>query len=120
LRRGDDLFTLAPRDRRNVTLFAPDSGVDRLAVGQTGTLRLEAMPERPLAFQVTRLTPVTETRDGANTFRVQAELTGDVPPDLGLGMQGVGKIVTGRDLWVMTWARPLAEQLRLALWSLWP
>ncbi len=120
LRRGDDLYTLAPRDRRSLTLFAPDTGIDRLAVGQTGTLRLEAMPERPLQFALTRLTPVTETRDGANTFRVQAELTGDVPPDLGLGMQGVAKIVTGRDLWVMTWARPLAEQLRLAVWSLWP
>lgn len=120
LRRGDDLFTVAPGRQRSLTLFAPDASVDRLAVGQAGQLRLEAMPDRPLSFTVTRLTPMTETRAGENTFRVHADLTGDVPPDLGIGMQGVGKIVTGRDLWVLTWGRPLVESLRLKLWSFWP
>ncbi len=120
LGRGEELLALAPLERRSLTLYIPDAGIDRIAIGQTGTLRLSAMPERPLDFAVTHLTPLTAPRDGANTFRAEAELTGDVPPDLGLGMEGVAKIVTGRDLWVLTWGKPFVEALRLRLWSLWP
>ncbi|SLN63102.1 HlyD family efflux transporter periplasmic adaptor subunit [Roseisalinus antarcticus] len=118
--RGEELLTLAPREQRSLTLHVPDAGVDRVRRGQTGTLRLAAMPERPLTFEVTRLTPLTEARDGENTFRALARLTGEVPADLGLGMEGVGKITTGTDLWVMTWGRPFLESLRLRLWSMWP
>lgn len=118
--RGAELMTLAPLERRSLTLHVPDAAIDRVAVGQSGTLRLSAMPDRGLPFAITQVTPLTEARDGENTFRVNAELTGAVPPDLGLGMEGVAKVVTGRDLWVMTWAKPYAERLRLTLWSLWP
>lgn len=118
--RGEELMAMAPRDRRSLTLHVPDAGIDRIAEGQSGTLRLSAMPDVPLSFEVTRVTPLTAPRDGINTFIVEARLSGDVPPDLGLGMEGVAKIVTGTDLWVLTWARPFAEGLRLKLWSLWP
>jgi multidrug efflux pump subunit AcrA (membrane-fusion protein) len=118
--RGAEMMTLAPLERRSLTLHVPDSGVDRVAEGQTGTLRLSAMPERPMTFEVVQMTPLTEPRQGANTFRVQAELVGEVPPDLGLGMEGKAKIITGRDLWVLTWGKPFFEALRLRLWSLWP
>ncbi|WP_238364737.1 HlyD family efflux transporter periplasmic adaptor subunit [Mesobacterium pallidum] len=118
--RGAELMVLAPLERRSLTLHVPDAAIDRVAVGQAGTLRLSAMPDRALPFEVTQVTPLTEARDGENTFRVNAELTGEVPPDLGLGMEGVAKVVTGRDLWVLTWAKPYAESLRLKLWSLWP
>jgi multidrug resistance efflux pump len=118
--RGEELMAMAPRDRRNLTLHVPDSEIDRIAPAQTGTLRLSAMPNLPLGFEVTRVTPLTAPRDGVNTFRVEARLTGEVPPDLGLGMEGVAKVVTGTDLWVLTWARPFAERLRLRLWSVWP
>lgn len=118
--RGAEMMTLAPLERRSLTLHVPDAGANRVDAGQTGTLRLSAMPEIAMPFRITRLTPLTEARQGENTFRVQAELTGDIPPDIGLGMEGVAKVVTGRDLWVLTWGRPFLESLRLRLWSLWP
>ena len=95
-------------------------GVDRVQEGQSGELRLAASPQVPLSFTITRITPVTEARDGANTFRVQADLTGNVPPDLTHGMEGTAKIVTERGLWVRSWGQPLLEDLRLAIWSVWP
>lgn len=118
--RGEELMSLAPRDIQSVTLFVPDARIDRIKLGQEGRLRLAANPNRPMSFVITRITPVTETRDGANTFRVQAELTGPRLPDLTHGMQGAAKIITGRDLWVMSWGKPFVEDLRLAVWSIWP
>ena len=118
--RGEELMSVAPRQIRSVTLFVPDARIDRVAVGQAGLVRLAANPDRPMTFEITRITPVTETRDGANTFRVRASLTGPVLPDLTHGMQGAAKITTGRDLWVMSWGKPFVEDLRLALWSFWP
>lgn len=118
--RGEELMRLAPTEVRSVTLHVPDARIDRIAVGQSGELRLAARPEEVLDFEVTRLTPVTEPRDGANTFQVVARLTGDLPPDLSHGMEGAAKVTTGRDLWVATWGRPFLEDIRLALWSIWP
>ncbi|MEX0286884.1 MAG: efflux RND transporter periplasmic adaptor subunit [Paracoccaceae bacterium] len=118
--RGDELMSLAPSEVRTVTLFVPDARIDRIKPGQTGQLRLAASPERPMSFEVIRITPVTEPRDGENTFRVTAELTGALPEDLTHGMEGAAKITTGRDLWVATWGKPFLEDIRLAVWSFWP
>lgn len=120
LARGSELMALAPRLGRSVTLHVPDAGISRVQVGQHASLRLTALPDRPLALRVARITALTEAREGQNTFRVHAEIEGAPPSDLTYGMEGVAKIVTGTDLWVLTWARPLWEGLRLRLWSLWP
>jgi hypothetical protein len=103
-----------------VTLHVPDSGISKVAIGQTAHLRLTAMPDRILPLEVTRITSLTEARAAQNTFRVHAVIVDQAPLDLAYGMEGVAKIIIGTDLWVLTWLRPVWDSLRLRLWSIWP
>lgn len=118
--RGEELLQIAPERDLSIRLYVPDADIDRVVTGQIGTLRLSAFPDETLPFELTRLTPLTEPREGENAFVVSAQLVGEVAPELTLGMEGIGKIDIERDLWVKSWAVPLMERVRLWLWSVWP
>jgi RND family efflux transporter MFP subunit len=114
VRRGQTLFEIAPLDRYRVVLEVPDAEIDDVRVGQVGTLRLAALPERVLAFKVDRVTPVTTARDGATYFRVEADLEAS-----GLllrpGMMGTAKIEAGTQPLGWIWLHPFVDWLRLHL-----
>lgn len=114
VRRGQTLFEIAPLDRYRVVLEVPDAEIDDVRVGQAGTLRLAALPERVLAFKVDRVTPVTTARDGATYFRVEAALEAS-----GLllrpGMMGTAKIEAGTQPLCWIWLHPFMDWLRLHL-----
>lgn len=120
LGRGEELMTIAPRADWTAVLHIPDRRIGDVALDQPGTLRLAALPDDPIPILLTRLTPMTEARDGDNTFRATARLIGPPPGDLVHGMEGVAKVTTGRKLWVRTWGEPFLARVRLRLWSLWP
>lgn len=120
LGRGEELLSLAPLDAFTVTLHVPDQRVEVVSPGQDAVVRLAAIPEEGLPVVLERVTPMTEARDGENTFRAVARLDGAPPAGLAHGMEGIAKITVGEGLWVSSWAGPLWEQLRLRLWGLWP
>ncbi|NVK40248.1 MAG: HlyD family efflux transporter periplasmic adaptor subunit [Oceanospirillaceae bacterium] len=115
VRRGDVLFEITPQDEYRVVLQVPDSQIADVAAGQPGRLLNSALPDRPLDIVIERITPVAETRDGRNTFRVEASLVSSTA-GLRPGMEGVAKIEAGerRLLWI--WTRPLLERARIAIW----
>src|SRR5262249_54148550 len=73
-RAGDELFQLAPLESYRVILKVDERDVTEIRAGQTGTLLLTAMPLQPLRYVVARLTSIAEVEEGANAFRVEAEL----------------------------------------------
>lgn len=118
VRRGEELFTLAPLDAYRVILKVDERRITDVAEGQKGTLILSAIPEKTYTFKVTKITPLTTSAEGSNYFRVEAGL--DQPsPLLRPGMEGVGKIDIDRRLLIGIWVRPISEWFRLKLWSLW-
>jgi multidrug efflux pump subunit AcrA (membrane-fusion protein) len=117
--RGDVLFELAPLDRYRVLLEVDESQIGDVEVGQEGSLLLAAMPDQPLTFEVTKLTPIAVAEEGANTFRVEGVL--EVVTDrLRPGMEGVGKVDIGPRNLFWIWTRGMQSWLRLKIWSLWP
>ncbi|OQX64182.1 MAG: hypothetical protein B5M56_00375 [Desulfococcus sp. 4484_241] len=119
VRRGEELFRIAPLNAYRLILKVDESRIADVAEGQKGTLVLSALPEDTYTFTVTKITPLTISAEGRNYFRVEAIL--DHPsPLLRPGMEGVGKINIDRRLLIGIWTRPLAEWFRLELWSLWP
>jgi multidrug efflux pump subunit AcrA (membrane-fusion protein) len=117
--RGDVLFELAPLDRYRVLLEVDEQQIGDVHVGQTGSVLLAAIPNEPLAFEVTKLTPLARAEEGANTFRVEGVL-GEVSGRLRPGMEGVGKIDVGPRNLFWIWTRGLQSWLRLRLWTWWP
>ncbi len=112
---GETLFEIAPLDAYRVVLYVDERDVGQVAVGQGGQLVLAGLVRDPLGFTVSNVTAVSETRDGSNVFRVEAQLV-EPPPALRPGMEGVGKVAAGeREVW-WVWTHPLLDWMRLAAW----
>jgi len=119
VQQGEVLFEVAPADAYRVQLAVAEGDIDDLAVGQTGTLVLAALPEQRLPMEVTLITPVATVVDGQNSFAVEARLT-ETPKRLRPGMEGVGKIDIGERRLIWIWTRGFLDWARLKLWAWWP
>ena len=115
--RGQLLFEIVPDDDYRVSLQVDEHDVAGLQPGQRGSLRLAGLPDTGIAFEITRVVPVASAEQGANQFRVEAELI-QAPEGLRPGMQGVAKVVTGRGSLFAAWTRELVARLRLWAWSI--
>lgn len=114
--KGDRLLSLTPRNALRVSLMVEDADVDGISVGQSGHLRLTALPGRSLVLTVKSLTPVTEVSNGSNAFRVEALL--DAPPqDLRPGMKGIARLGVDHQPLIVIWLTPVLDRLRLVLWE---
>jgi hypothetical protein len=118
VRQGDKLFELAPLERYRIAIFVNEFVIGDVAVGQQGTAVLSALPGRELAFEVVRITPVAEVRDGETVFRVEGALRDESDPELRPGLVGAGRILVDRRLLIDIWTRSLRDWLRVQWWRL--
>jgi RND family efflux transporter MFP subunit len=116
--QGEELFEISPLDAYRINLQVRESRIADVRVGQQGVLHLSALPDMPFDFVVSKVTPVTDSREGASYFRVEAELKG-VNEQLRPGMEGVGKVAIDERRLIAIWSRELLEWLRLMLWTWW-
>jgi biotin carboxyl carrier protein len=119
VRRGEELFRLAPLEDHRVILQVSEGDVMDMRVGQVGSLRLAALPDRVLDYEVTLITSLSEQAEGRNFFRVEAVLQNEVP-ELRPGMQGVAKTRVEDRLVIRIWSEKMVDWLRLFLWTWWP
>jgi RND family efflux transporter MFP subunit len=113
--RGQVLFEIAPLDSYRVVLHVDERDVREVQIDQSGTLVLKSAPERSIDITVKSITPVSQSGEGRNSFRVEATL--DEPIEgLQPGMEGVSRVDTGpRHLvWILT--HDVTDWLRLQLW----
>lgn len=113
---GEVLFEVAPPDRYRVDIFVDERDLPFVETRQSGRLALAGQPTEGLVFDTTRITPIAEAREGANTFRVEGLLR-DTPADLRPGMEGVAKIDAGHELLSWVWSRRLIDWARKTLWT---
>lgn len=118
VRQGDELFTLAPLDQFRVILQVDEREIANIINGSHGTLILSGMPQEKQPFVVKRITPVSTAEGGRNYFRVEASLLEKVD-QLRPGMEGVGKIESGKRSLVWIWTHGVIHWFRLWIWSWW-
>jgi multidrug efflux pump subunit AcrA (membrane-fusion protein) len=112
---GQLLFEIADLSQLYAEIGVPESRIADVAVGQTGRLATASYPDRKVAFEVERITPVAEQVDGQNIFRVRVRMI-DPPDWLRPGMRGEARITTGRTNLGGVLFRDLADWLRMRLW----
>jgi multidrug efflux pump subunit AcrA (membrane-fusion protein) len=115
MRRGDEMFKLAPLDSYRVILKIDERDIADVEAGQRGRLFGSALPDKTFDYTVRRITPVAEAAEGRNYFRVEAVLD---QPDLRLrpGMSGIGKTDAGERLLIRIWTERLVDWIRITLW----
>ncbi|HSS62902.1 MAG TPA: HlyD family efflux transporter periplasmic adaptor subunit, partial [Gammaproteobacteria bacterium] len=116
LKRGQELFKIAPLDAYRVILEVDEGDIDTIAVGQTGTLAVASMPDTPLDYTVERVTPISEQQEGRNFFRVEATLH-QANDRLRPGMKGIAKTQVEERLLIFIWTEKLLDWVRLQLWK---
>jgi multidrug efflux pump subunit AcrA (membrane-fusion protein) len=114
--RGQLLFEIVPAGSYRVSLQVDEHDVAGVEAGQVGTLRLTGLPNAAIPLEITQLIPVATAEQGANNYRVEAELK-ETPDGLRPGMQGVAKVVVARGSLLWSWTHELVARLRLWLWS---
>lgn len=114
---GEVLFEVAPMDDFRVVLQVEESDISYIETGQTGRFAPTGLAGRTVPFNVTKLTSVTSQEDGKNTFRIEAELSGEDADLLRPGLEGVAKIDIDRRSRLWIWTRGLRDWLRLFAWK---
>ncbi|MCO6049627.1 efflux RND transporter periplasmic adaptor subunit [Mesorhizobium sp. RP14(2022)] len=117
--RGETLFEIAPLTDYRVIMQVDERRIASLKEGQSGEVVFTALPEESFPVAVDKITPVAETHDGKNMFKVEGSLAG-ATERLRPGMIGIAKVDVQEELLIWTWLRPAADWMRLAFWRWMP
>ncbi|MEJ8562138.1 efflux RND transporter periplasmic adaptor subunit [Yoonia sp. GPGPB17] len=117
--RGETLLTIAPADAYRVILQVDERQIADLQPGQSGALRVTALPDQTFTIAVEKITPVATYAEGATTFEVEALFAGDVIA-LRPGMQGAARIEVDERRLIAIWTKPLLDWARITLWRWMP
>ena len=116
VQKGEVLMQLTPLNAYRVEIQVDEAQVDHVREGQRGELLLRSLPDKAVAFTIKRITPVSETADGINYFKVEAQLI-EIPTSLRPGMEGIAKINAGQRSLFFVLTRSLTQWLRLTFWK---
>jgi RND family efflux transporter MFP subunit len=119
VKRGEELFRIAPLDAYRIILEVDEADVGEISEGMTGEMKLASLLDDTLPYTIERITPITESLDGRNYFRVEARLE-QTNQRLRPGMEGVAKTEAGERLLIWIWTEDTLKWLRLTLWAWWP
>lgn len=115
--RGDLLYEVVPSDAYRVSLAVPEDQLGDLKTGQTGSLRLLALPDETFSFTLDRITPIAHAGEGKTVFRVEARLQPGTPTErLRPGLQGVGHVSIDTRTLLYTWTRSFVTWVRQSVW----
>ncbi len=116
---GKGLFEIAPLQSYRIILQVDERDIRLIEQDQPGRLLMTGIAGEPMDFTVAKVTPVATAQDGKNFFRVEAVLQ-NASPRLRPGMEGIGKIDTGkRSLW-WSLTHNFTDWLVLTLWRWMP
>mgnify|MGYP001178206522 FL=1 len=118
LERGETLLVVAPQALYRVVVDIDERDIANVAPGQRGALSLASQPWQPLPLEVRRVTPVARAGDGRNVFEVEAALQAGAQP-LRPGLEGVARVVVGREPLAWIWTHRLVDWVRVQAWNWW-
>ena len=103
LRKGEQMFQLAPLSGYTVSIDVPQTDVTNVVVGQQGVLKLTAMPFDDFPVEIERVSPAASDASATGAFSIRAALHAD-NPSFRPGMKGVVHITAGKAIraWGLT------------------
>jgi multidrug efflux pump subunit AcrA (membrane-fusion protein) len=118
LKKGDPMFEIAAQNTRiEAEMEIAERDIQWVAGGgtQVGYLATDALPTDKHSFHVRRVVPLGNAKEGANVFKVYADI--DDPLDAWRpGMRGEARVQVGRRPLIWIWSHHLVDWLRIKLW----
>ncbi len=124
MRQGEPLFEIAPLDNWTLEMDIPESVAGDLIAGLegdgggrsfAGRFAGSARPEAPQPFELTRVRPRAEVKDGRNVFIAEADMVPEVDW-MRPGMEGIAKVDLGpRPVWWVA-LHGILDRLRMSYW----
>lgn len=115
LEPGQALFEIAPDKQYRLRIEVDERDIGDIVPGHRGELLLTSMPDKSISFEVNRLLPVSQAREGKNMFEVEASLKQD-DALFRPGMEGVAKINIEQRRLIAIWFHKLIHWGQLQLW----
>jgi len=115
VRMGEQLVEVAPLDKLLLDVEVEQGDIAYVEEGQKGVFTTKARPNLSMPFEVDKVRPTPETRNGASVYIAEATVAN---PEgwLRPGMEGAAKIHVGRRNITWVYTRKLVNWLRLHLW----
>lgn len=116
VKTGDTLFTLAPLNEYRVAIQLNEAYAGQLKVGATGTLYLNAYPNKDWSLTIDRVIPNTMVTEGKSVFIVEGLVSvkqGDIKP----GLKGVARLVIGEQSFLASFTDTWRLWFRNLLWK---
>lgn len=113
--RGEVLFEIAPLENFDLIMDVDEKDIADIRESDVGNLVLTARPQELLPFTINRIIPVSESGDGATTFRVEAELESQ-PDWIRPGMSGISKIGVGERKLLWIWTHRIVHEIEMRWW----
>ncbi|MFN9506312.1 MAG: efflux RND transporter periplasmic adaptor subunit [Rubrivivax sp.] len=120
VKQGAELVTLAPEGQYRVVVAVDERDAARVAVGQTGSLALSALPWDAMPLTVQRISPVAKAVEGRNVFEVEAAVSAEAQRLLKPGLLGQARIHIGEAGLGFQWLYQALGSLRLWWWRWFP
>jgi hypothetical protein len=130
VKQGDALLEIGPIRDLKVELAVNERDVQHLRDGrdgktnqplpdnqrQKGMLATTSSPSDKYGFKIDRIVPMGEPKEGANTFKVYAQLDGAPDADWRPGMMGEARVDIKKEPLIWIWTHRLVDFVRLKLW----
>lgn len=112
---GQQLLQVADVPNLLVLVKVDDRDISLIKVDMKGQITTKSDPSREFNFVVERIVPLSEAKEGKNTFEVRCRLD-EASPALRPGMQGIAKFDIDKRSLLRIGSRRIVDQLRMWLW----
>lgn len=113
--KGETLFRIASSANWRLDIRVSEEDIDEVQAGATGTFASHSRPGEHHKFEISRISPMAESRQGQNVFTVEAICI--VPDDwVRPGMEGFASIDAGDRSPIWLASHRILDFLRLHLW----
>jgi len=118
---GEELYEILRSDKLRIEMTVAERDIKDVQKGAVGKFATDSLPWDKYPLTVTRIIPVPDVKEGANSFTVYGEADPGVAPQdqdkqWRQGMAGEVRIDVGNRRLVWIWTHRLIDFLRLKLW----
>jgi len=116
VKQGDPLMLIGRHEDLRIVVDVPEHDIQMVREGRPGTIKTTALPDVQIPILVDQIVPTANPKEGSNTFKVYAKVTGEMSPDWRPGMQGEAGIDYQKKPLIWWGTHRFVDWLRLKLW----